>query len=865
MSLSQIIPITGTSCNPKSLNHASLRNELDGVHPFQKMSSYLNQESQQSLIESDMLAELPLDFQKGIVNYHQIRERLKWTEESKSWFGSLNIMNILGLYRYMLFGPGVVLFIILDVCVDIPFLLLYICEMELSNIDIDLQPVGLYITRPLWVYDICIIFSFCNMVSFGGRTVSAKDSFYEIVSWHTLVDILTFLPFIVSLGMSNGQKLFVPYFLRSLIVIKRIRRLLFVKLELRKTSKFTLASIPNTGITERLVSLVSTILVLIYVSLCSFEYAEAVASSDNSLYTRLRTFKSFYLMVVTGSTVGFGDIVPSSNVGRLVIIMFILVTITVLPSLIGRLIDTIRRTRQGGGSFEDKHSRFVVMFGQLHTFRTVVDILDFFKADLELENVKIVLVGSDKVNEDVAALITLPTFANQVFYLKGTALSETDLIRCKLQFADAAFVLCDRDKFNAEKEDDHNCLRVWSLKKFAPNTKVFSITRTAQAEHFQRAADVVVCIDVIKSVLLAFSCLHPGASTFVTNLMNSFVARSNINRKWIMEYNDGCCNEMYTCSIVPHLKGFSFYNIAPFLFEHFQVLLIGVRVWSPKHQKYFIFLNPYDYRPTIEDEFIVLAQSPEDVDRVENMDFDFFCSMYKEPSILIKQDSIHIANEFPSISSDYVHDTPYRAFTTSKRPVCHLLPIPCPLSDRVIVNANNLTNHIIIIPHDFKIGTFMIVMRSAILQKSEIFDVVVLCQQLPTNEEYDILNRFPRLYFIIGNPRKMGDLQAAGALRCSRVVIFSQLDASHNVKDFDDAPSLMIKHSISILWAEHNIKEKSVLVELTERRNVRHLSSESLRQASAFTRKKIKKKTQGSSETPYTTIEVNNTNLGSCT
>ena len=810
------------------------------------MSSFFN-ESHHSLIDLDVLAELPEEYQSRVNDFAQLRARLKVYEEKDSFFAKLRLFNFTDMYNYIFNGPGIVLFIILDVCVDIPFILLYIVEMEVASINPSLTPIGLFIDRPIWIYDLCLIFSFCNIISFIGRTLSATDTFYSLISFHSLVDLLTCVPFLISLGLENGSLLYIPYFLRSVIVIKRIRRLMYIKLEFRRTSKFTLASIPNTGVSERIVVLVSAILVILYVSLGAFEYIEAITHPE--LY-RMKFIPSLYLHIVTGSTVGYGDITPSSNPGRIIIILFILATISVIPSLIGRLIDTIRRNRQGGGAFEDKNARFVVIFGRLSNFRTIVDILDFFQSDIELESVKIVLIGSGKVNDDVSALITLPTFANHVFYLKGSALSETDLIRAKVQFADAVFVLCDRE-LDAEQEDEMNCLRVWSLKQFAPNTRVFSIVKTQQAEHFQRAADVVVCIEVIKTVLLAYSSLNPGASTFITNLMNSFVPRSKIKSKWVMEYNDGCCNEMYTCSIPVHLKGFNFYNIAPFLYQHYQVLLIGVRIWSSKYQRFNIFLNPYDYRPTLEDEFIVLAQDPKDVDAVEQMDLEFFCKMYTEPSIVIKHEEMSSFNEFPFIGN-YVHDVPYRPFTTSKRPVCHLLKDPLPLKDRVLENADKLQNHILIIPKDHQLGVFLIVMRSAILQKSEFFDIVVLCKRLPTAEEYKLLERFPRIFFIKGNPRKMRDLELAGALTCSRVVIFSQLDSGNQVKDFDDAPSLMIKHSISILWQEHGVEPKIVLVELTERRNVRFLSSDALRLAPIY-KKKIKRKKV--SDKSYTTIE----------
>eukprot|EP00834_Sanchytrium_tribonematis_P004730 NODE_249_length_11770_cov_0.803530.p2 type:complete len:950 gc:universal NODE_249_length_11770_cov_0.803530:9857-7008(-) len=812
------------------------------------------QESQLSLIDADVMADIPNDQHQNIKTYHHIRQNLKLKEEEKRWKAILKALNLVDLFNYIFFGPGIILFIILDVCVDLPFLLLYVVEMETSPIAANILPIGLYVLRPLWVYDLCIILSFFNLFSFFSRCISALDTPKEILSWQTLVDALTCMPFIISLGIPNGNYLFVPYFLRSLIVIKRIRRLMFIQLELKKNSKFSVATVPTTGLSERLVTLVCAILVILYVGLCSFEYAEAVTSATQH---RWRFFPSLYLMIVTGATVGYGDITPESNAGRFIIILFILVTIAVLPQLIGRVVETIRRQRQGGGTFEDKESRFIVIFGSFRNFGKIVDIIDFFQSDPELENVKIVMVGPEKVSDDISALISLPSFVHRIYYLKGSALNEQDLLRAKVQFADAAFILCDRDEMSGEMEDEHNCLRIWSFKRFAPNTKLFSISRTPQSLHFQRKADVVICTAIVKTVLLAFSSLNPGASTFVTNLMNSFNPHAKVSRKWIMEYNDGCCNEMFTCGIADHLKGFLFCNLAPFIYEHFQVILIGIRIWSPKHQKFYIFLNPYDYRPKVEDEFIIIAQNLHDVEEVENMDFEFFCNHYKEPSMVLgKDDSFKesILFEFPVINDSYTHAVPLKPSVASKRAICHLLKEPLPMEQRILDNALELKNHILIIPRNHDLGICMVVLRSAILQKSEIFDVVIFSPRLPTEEEYLYLQSFPRMFFVVGNPRKMKDLERAGALTCSRVIIFSQTEKSeHYVRDFDDAPSLMIKHSITILWQERCVKEKPVLVELHERRNVRHLSSDSLKQANVLKHSRLRKGKK--EEVPYTSIE----------
>lgn len=51
---------------------------------------------------------------------------------------------------------------------------------------------------------------------------------------------------------------------------------------------------------------------------------------------------AFYFIVITTSTVGYGDISPTSIPGRVVVIVLIMIAISILPGLIG---DTVSEAR----------------------------------------------------------------------------------------------------------------------------------------------------------------------------------------------------------------------------------------------------------------------------------------------------------------------------------------------------------------------------------------------------------------------------------------------------------------------------------------------------------------------------------------
>lgn len=83
----------------------------------------------------------------------------------------------------------------------------------------------------------------------------------------------------------------------------------------------------------RIIKIIFTIISIIFVSSSFIYAAERVANPDiNDLGSAM------YFSIVTLTTVGFGDIVPETSLGRLITILMILVSIALVPWQLGLLI-----------------------------------------------------------------------------------------------------------------------------------------------------------------------------------------------------------------------------------------------------------------------------------------------------------------------------------------------------------------------------------------------------------------------------------------------------------------------------------------------------------------------------------------------
>jgi hypothetical protein len=89
----------------------------------------------------------------------------------------------------------------------------------------------------------------------------------------------------------------------------------------------------------------------------------------------------------------------------------------------------------------------------------------------------IVVVATSPLSATVKGLLASRQFNHRVTFVHASALEESDLHRTGVRKSAACFILSDRSKGagtdEGVEEDYQNVLRVWSVRKYAPNTPVY--------------------------------------------------------------------------------------------------------------------------------------------------------------------------------------------------------------------------------------------------------------------------------------------------------------------------------------------------------------------------------------------------------
>jgi len=176
----------------------------------------------------------------------------------------------------------------------------------------------------LWRLEVAIGVVFA--VEYALRIYGASDRLAEFLDRYTMVDLVAILPTFVLVALPVSAVPFNVGFLRVLRVIRVLRFYRFTD-----DAEFFFGTIDDN--TLRATKLLLTVLVLFFVSSGLFYSVEVRANPGVATFG-----DAFYYIVVTITTVGFGDIIPVTATGRWVTIAAIMAGIIVIPWQAGKIV-----------------------------------------------------------------------------------------------------------------------------------------------------------------------------------------------------------------------------------------------------------------------------------------------------------------------------------------------------------------------------------------------------------------------------------------------------------------------------------------------------------------------------------------------
>ncbi|KOB73041.1 Uncharacterized protein OBRU01_11412, partial [Operophtera brumata] len=274
-------------------------------------------------------------------------------------------------------------------------------------------------------------------------------------------------------------------------------------------------------------------------------------SSLPRLYKRaghrhLNLFQATYFVVVTFSTVGYGDFVPDIWPSQLFMVIMIGVALVVLPTQFEQLAFTWMERQKLGGSYSSHRAQsekhVVVCSTTLHA-DTIMDFLNEFYAHPLLQDYYVVLLSPMELDTTMRMILQV---------------------------------------------------------NFAPMVPQYvQIFRPENKLHV-KFAEFVVCEDEFKYALLANNCTCPGASTLVTLLLHTSRGQEGQQspEEWHRLYGKCSGNEIYHI-VLGDSRFFGEYEGKSFTYASFHshrkygVALVGVRPSElPEFYEETILLNP---------------------------------------------------------------------------------------------------------------------------------------------------------------------------------------------------------------------------------------------------------------------------------
>ncbi len=218
----------------------------------------------------------------------------------------------------------------------------------------------------------------------------------------------------------------------------------------------------------------------------------------------------FYYYITTATTIGYGDLSPSSYSGRLMASLFVLPGAVVLfAGFLGKLttffIDFWRRGMQGKGDYSELSNHIVILgWNARHTPR----MIELIYGDTRREEREVILCTTEDIENP---------FPDQILFVKGESLNDSQLLK-RASLDSAARVIIYRDSDDATLA---TCLTVAARKTQAHIVAWFENLQMASL--LKSHCPEVESHTNISMELMVRSAQDPGSSRLQSQLLSTLI------------------------------------------------------------------------------------------------------------------------------------------------------------------------------------------------------------------------------------------------------------------------------------------------------------------------------------------------------
>lgn len=394
-----------TNYNRHALDKRKMYDEIDEKKPFEDVNNF----------QSNILNEKTLKYFQDLVVNHRIKKRKVFFEKTfKTWI--------------------IIIFYMFSSLMNIISILLFIIDNQISdhsNIKNTLQTLD-FLSSIFFTFEFALNFLF------------SEKKLIFFFRFDTIIDLLTIIPSYLSYLYNNTiiNLSFMRIF-RVLRVLRVLRLLKYVNMlksddeqgETTNNSGLRINKV-NKQIISFIVSLVSTIFVSAGTVTLLQNYIPGSFNVSN-----LTFIDAVYFVIVTSSTLGYGDIVPTNTTSRMLVIILLIYLIYFFSEQIASIVTLLRITNNSVVSFNfEKHN---IIIGDLsaESIKSFLDeYYEIYNYNSKNKTKPYTILLLDERNSNIRDNLSLEPYENKVQFLVTKNYSIEAFI--KSNFEEAESIIC---------------------------------------------------------------------------------------------------------------------------------------------------------------------------------------------------------------------------------------------------------------------------------------------------------------------------------------------------------------------------------------------------------------------------------------
>ncbi|XP_068105310.1 potassium channel subfamily T member 1 isoform X5 [Hyperolius riggenbachi] len=697
---------------------------------------------------------------------------------------------------------------------------------------------------PLWAIQVTVaIISFSETMLL--IYLSYKGNIWEqIFRVSFILEMINTVPFIITIFWPPLRSLFIPVFLNCWLAKCVLENMIN---DLHRAIQRTQSAMFN-----QVIILICTLLCLVFTGMCGIQHLERAGEN-------LSLFKSFYFCIVTFSTVGYGDVTPKIWPSQLLVVIMICVALVVLPLQFEELVFLWMERQKSGGNYSRHRAqteKHVVLCVSSLKIDLLMDFLNEFYAHPRLQDYYVVILCPTEMDIQVRRVLQIPLWSQRVIYLQGSALKDQDLMRAKMDDAEACFILSSRNEVDRTAADHQTILRAWAVKDFAPNCPLYVQILKPENKFHVKFADHVVCEEEFKYAMLALNCVCPATSTLITLLVHTSrgqygvcligVRREdnksillNPGPRHIMAGSDTCfyiniTKEENSAFIFKQeekqkKKGRGIYGEPSRLPVHSIIASMGTVAMD---------LQNTDCRPMNSSKLTLPAENGSSTRRpsiapvleIADSSTVLPCDLLSDQS----EDEMTQSDDESLPVQEYVKGYPPNSpYIGSSPTLCHLLPSKaafcclrldkgCKHNSFEDAKAYGFKNKLIIVSAETAgngLYNFIVPLRAYYRSRKELNPIVLLLDNPPDNHFLEAISCFPMVYFMVGTIDNLDNLLQCGIIYADNLVVVDKESTMSAEEDYmADAKTIVNVQTMFRLFPS-----LSITTELTHPSNMRFM------------------------------------------